>query len=388
MRFRAKRMDVIPPSGTIDMFEKANQLEQSGMKIIHLDLGEPDFVTPKNIRKAAIMALEEGFTHYTTSIGIRELREAIAGDLKTRDVDIQPEKEIIVTSGAKHAIMCAMLATVNPGDEVLVLTPAWPTYSVIIRMAGGIPVGVPTSETYSLNEEGLKKSLSDKSKLIVVNSPNNPTGGVLTKEEMKVIADLATDKDLLVLSDEIYDKFVYDEMTQVSMGSFPDLMSRTIVVNGFSKTYAMTGWRLGYAAAPKEVIGNMLRIQQNSTTCPTSFAQKAALASFREGEYSVGRMIEEYDRRRKIVVSMINDIEGISCLLPKGAFYVFPDISSLGLDSKALAMEFLEEAGVSTIPGSVFAWEGHIRISYATSVENIVEGVKRIKGVLEKAKSL
>ncbi|MFX0069249.1 MAG: pyridoxal phosphate-dependent aminotransferase [Promethearchaeota archaeon] len=388
MRFRAKRMDVIPPSGTIDMFEKANQLEQSGMKIIHLDLGEPDFVTPKNIRKAAIMALEKGFTHYTTSIGIRELREAIADDLKTRDVDIQPEKEIIVTSGAKHAIMCAMLATVNPGDEVLVLTPAWPTYSVIIRMAGGIPVGVPTSETYSLNEEGLKKSLSDKSKLIVVNSPNNPTGGVLTKEEMKVIADLATDKDLLVLSDEIYDKFVYDEMTQVSMGSFPDLMSRTIVVNGFSKTYAMTGWRLGYAAAPKEVIGNMLRIQQNSTTCPTSFAQKAALASFREGEYSVGRMIEEYDRRRKIVVSMINDIEGISCLLPKGAFYVFPDISSLGLDSKALAMEFLEEAGVSTIPGSVFAWEGHIRISYATSVENIVEGVKRIKGVLEKAKSL
>ncbi|MFX0097813.1 MAG: pyridoxal phosphate-dependent aminotransferase [Candidatus Hodarchaeota archaeon] len=387
MRFTAKRMDVIPPSGTLDMFEKASELERSGKKIIHLDLGEPDFITPESIRKEAILALEKGFTHYTTSIGIRELREAIAEDLKTRDVDIQPEKEIIVTSGGKHAIMCAMLATINPGDEVLILTPAWPTYSVIIRMAGGIPVEVPTSGTYSLNEETLKKSLSDKTKLIVVNSPNNPTGGILTKEEMKAIADLATDKDLLVLSDEIYDRFVYDGEKQVSMGSFSDLMSRTILINGFSKTYAMTGWRLGYAAARKEIIANMLRIQQNSTTCPTSFAQKAALASFREGEYSVGRMIEEYDRRRKIAVSMINDIEGISCSLPKGAFYVFPDISSLGLDSKTLAMQFLEEAGVSTIPGSVFAWEGHIRISYATSAENIIEGFNRIKGMLEKLKS-
>ncbi len=377
-------MNVIPPSGTLDMLQKASSLERSGREIIHLEIGEPDFTTPESIRKAAAIALDEGFTHYTSSFGILELREAIADDLKTRGIDIDPEREIIVTPGGKHAILCAILSTVNPGDEVLILTPAWPTYFVITRIAGGVPVEVPTSETYFLSEESLKESVSDKTKLIVVNSPNNPTGGVLAKEEMNAVADLATEKDLLILSDEMYDRFVYDGVKQVSMGSFSNLMSRTILINGFSKTYAMTGWRLGYAAAPKDVINSMLRIQQNSTTCPTSFAQKAAVASFKEGQSSLGKMIEEYDRRRKAAVSALTDIEGIDCPMPKGAFYVFPDFGSFGLDSKTLAMKFLEEAGVSTTPGSVFAWEGHIRISYANSVENIIEGIKRIKGFLER----
>lgn len=377
-------MDVIPPSGTLGMFEKASALERSGKKIIHLDVGEPDFTTPKNIREAATTALDEGFTHYTSSYGLLELREAIAEDLRTKGVDVDPGREIIVTPGGKHAILCAILSTVNPGDEVLILTPAWPTYFVITRIAGAIPVGVSTSETYSLDKEALKESLSDKTKLIVINSPNNPSGGILTEEEMSVVADLANEKDLLVLSDEMYDRFVYDDMKQISMGSFSNLMSRTILINGFSKTYAMTGWRLGYAAAPREVIDNMLRIQQNSTTCPTSFAQKAAVASFRDPQDSLRRMIDEYDRRRRAAVRALNNIEGISCPMPKGAFYVFPDFSSFGLDSKTLTMRFLEEAGVSTIPGSVFAWEGNIRISYSTSLKNIVEGIKRIEELLEK----
>lgn len=377
----AKRMDLIKPSGTISMSEKARAMKRSGRKVYNLDVGEPDFDTPEHVKEAACEAIKSGFTHYTSSRGIIELREAISEDLKSRGFEANPEKEIIVTPGAKHAIYCACLATLDPKDEVLVLSPTWPTHFTCIEAAEAKAIEVPCGEAYSLDEEALKGKITRKTKMVVVNSPNNPTGGVLSLQDLKAIADLAVDHDLLVLSDEIYDQMVYDGLEARSMASFEGAKERTIVVNGFSKTYAMTGWRLGYASANKDIIDAMNTVQQATTTCPTSFSQKAGVAALKGTQEPLRKMVEEYDRRRRFIVKGLNEIAGIRCVMPKGAFYAFPDLSSLRMPSVELGSKLLEEEGVCTTPGSAFGecGEGHIRCSYATDLETISAALEKIK---------
>ncbi len=380
----ANRMAVIPPSDTIKMLEIAKNMEKEGKPIIHLEVGEPDFDTPSHIKAAALKALEEGFVKYTESKGIPELRRAIAIQIKEKsgcDVDVD---EIIVTPGSKHAIFCAVLALLEPGDEVLIPSPTWPTYRVIVRFAGGVPRDVPLGQDYSLDEEALKESINNKTRMMIINSPNNPTGGAFEREEMKAIADLAVDHNLYIISDEIYDALTYDGFKQTSILSFEEARSLSVLIHGFSKTYAMTGWRVGYAVAPKEVVGAMSRIQQNTTTCAASFAQKAALEALRGPQDCVEEMRREYDKRRRILVKTLNEIEGVKCPTPKGAFYVFPDFSAYIEDSVSFAERLLKEKGVCVTPGKVFGLggEGHVRISYAASLEHILEGVKRIRELL------
>jgi len=382
----AKRMGLIKPSGTIAMAERAREMERRGLRVYHLDVGEPDFDTPVHIKEAAIAALKEGFTHYTSSRGLLELREAISEDLRKRGIDADPKSEILVTPGAKHAIYCACLSILDPGDEVLVLAPTWPTHFQCVEIAEARAIEVPCGEDYSLNEEELKARVTGKTRMILMGSPNNPTGGVLSGEAVKTIVDVAEDHDLLILSDEVYDRLVYDGFKPLSPASVENGRERTIVVNGFSKAYAMTGWRLGYASASREIIEAMTQIQQSTTTCPVSFVQKAGIAALRGPQDQVERMIEEYDRRRRFIVERLNEIEGIRCVMPKGAFYVFPDVSGLKMSSSEFSLRMLEEVGVSTTPGSVFGkcGEGHIRVSYASDIETISEGVKRIGEFVKK----
>ncbi|RLG99231.1 pyridoxal phosphate-dependent aminotransferase [Candidatus Bathyarchaeota archaeon] len=374
-------MRLIKPSGTMVMAEKAREMERKGRKVYRLDIGEPNFDTPAHIKEAAVKAIREGFTHYTSSRGILELREAISEDLETRGIDADPKDEILVTPGAKHAIYCACLSTLDPGDEVLVLSPTWPTHFQCIEIAEARAIEVPCGEDYSLNEEELKARITGKTRMILTGSPNNPTGGVLNEEEVKAIVDIADDHDLLILSDEIYDRLVYGDFKPLSPASLEDGRDRTIVVNGFSKTYAMTGWRLGYAYANGEIIEAMARIQQSTTTCPVSFVQKAGVAALRGPQDQVEKMVEEYDRRRRFIFEKLSEIEEIRCVMPQGAFYIFPDISSLNMSSSEFCLRLLEEAGVSTTPGSIFGecGEGYVRVSYASDIQTISEGIKRIK---------
>lgn len=382
----AKRMKKIEPSGTIVMAEKAREIQQAGRKILNLDVGEPDFDTPEHIKQAAIKAIKNGFTHYTSSKGTLELRQAIADDLATRNIKANPENELIVTPGGKHALYCACLATLDPDDEVLVLAPTWPTHFQCIEVAEARAIEVPCGPSYNLDEEALKNGITDKTKMILVGSPNNPTGGVLGPDETKAIVDLAVDHGLLILSDEIYDRIVFDDFKTRSPASFDNVRERCIVINGFSKAYAMTGWRMGYAFANEKIIEAMVRVQQSTTTCPASFVQKAGVVALRGSQDSIRKMVQEYDLRRKFIVSQLNKITGVSCNMPKGAFYVFPDIKSLGVTSLEFCSRLLEEEGVSITPGSVFgeSGEGYVRMSYATSLETIGEAVKKIKGFVNK----
>jgi aspartate/methionine/tyrosine aminotransferase len=382
----AKRMRTIEPSGTIAMAEKAREMQRTGRKILNLDVGEPDFDTPEHIKQAAIDAIKNGFTHYTSSKGTLELRQAIADDLATRNIMANPEKELIVTPGGKHALYCACLATLDPEDEVLILAPTWPTHFQCAEVAEARTVEVPCGPSYNLDEEALKKGITRKSTMIVVSSPNNPTGGVMDVDDIKAIVDLAVDHDLLIMSDEIYDRIVFDDFKIRSPASFDDIRERCIILNGFSKAYAMTGWRIGYAFANEEIIEAMVRVQQSTTTCPASFVQKAGVAALKGPQDSIQKMVQEYDRRRKFIVEQLNNIDGIKCNMPKGAFYVFPKIKALGISSLEFCSRLLEEEGVSTTPGSVFgeSGEGYIRMSYATSLETIGEAVKKIKAFANK----
>jgi len=382
----AERMRLIPPSGTMRMKEKADKLAREGKEVLHLEVGEPDFDTPEHIKQAAYQALKEGFTHYGSGRGILELRRAISEDLAKRGIEANPESEILVTPGSKHAIYCACLATLNPGDEVLVLSPAWPTFYACIQAAEARPVEVPTGEGYSLNEEGMKERITNRGRMILVNSPNNPTGGALKEKEVQTVADLAKDQDFLVLSDEIYNRLVYDDFKPVSMASLEGMGERTVTVNGFSKTYAMTGWRLGYAAANKEIIEAMGRVQETTTTHPATFVQKAGVAALKGSQDCVDQMVKEYDRRRKTIVKGLNDMPGITCPTPRGAFYAFPDFSALKKPSEEIVEKLLEEEGVCTTAGSIFGThgEGHIRLSYATSLNVIIEAMEKLRNFVEK----
>ena len=381
----SRRMNLIPPSGTIEMFEKAGSLERMGRRVLHLEVGEPDFDTPEHIKRAAYEAMKRGFTHYTSSRGIPELREAISEYVREwKGFEADPDREIIVTPGTKHAIYCACMALLNPGDEVILLSPIWTTFFACVRAAEAIPVELHAPWGCWFDEEELKEKISDRTRMIIVNSPNNPTGGALDADCVKAIADLAEDHGITVLSDEIYSRIVYDGFRQVSPASLIGV-EHTVTVDGFSKTYAMTGWRLGYAIASREVVDAMVRLQQATTTCPASFVQAAAVEALRSSQECVEEMVREYDRRRRMLVERLSRIPGIRCEKPRGAFYVFPDVSAAGKPSRQVVMELLETEGVCTTPGSVFGrlGEGHIRISYATSMQTLSEALDRIEEYFE-----
>ncbi len=382
--------DRVKSMGVEDAFivlEKAKAMERAGTKVIHFEIGEPDFDTPGNIKEAAIKALREGFTHYTPADGIYELREAIAEKAgEKRDIDVKPE-EVVVTVGGKMAIFSAVLTFVNPGDEVILPSPAYPAYAAAVELAGGSIVKVPLLEEkgFSFRPEDIEGRVSERTKAIIVNSPSNPTGGVIAKSDLEALAEIAKKHDLVVLSDEIYEDIVFDGEKHFSIASIPGMKERTVIISGFSKSYAMTGWRLGYAIAPENVADKIKRIQLNACSCPVSFAQKGAIEAILNGMESARSMAMEYERRRDVIIDGLNRIPGFKCLRPKGAFYAFPNVKELGLSSKVLASRILEEAAVALLPGTSFGaeGEGYLRLSFATSIENIREGLERIRGFVE-----
>ncbi|MEM3754678.1 MAG: pyridoxal phosphate-dependent aminotransferase [Candidatus Bathyarchaeia archaeon] len=354
--------------------------------VINLGIGEPDFDTPKNIKEAAKKALDEGFTHYTPNAGILELREAIAKKLKEENrIEANPETEIIVTLGGMQALHFALSSILDKGDKVLVPTPAWSAYVPAISIVGGIPIEVSTSEKneFKVSIEDLKKCLKKKTKAIIVNSPNNPTGSVLDKHEIEEIADFAIEHDLMIISDEIYEKFIY-EGEHFSIASLEGLKDKVITINGFSKTYAMTGWRIGYAIANEDIISKMLKHQMYDATCPPAFIQKAAIEALTGPQDSVKIMKEEYNKRRELVYKRLNEINGIFAIKPKGAFYIFPSIKSFKISSEEISKYLLEKARVMILPGSMFGecGEGYIRISYAIAYEKLKIALDKISDAL------
>lgn len=377
-------MERIPPSGTLKMFELANRLESEGRRIFHFQVGQPDFPTPDNIVKAGIEALKQGFTRYTPVRGIPPLLEAIESLYDRRGIEIDGGKNVIVTPGAKMALFQGFLSTLDTEDDVLLLAPAWPTYRVMIRVVGAKPVDVNTGPGFDLDEEHLKNAVGRTVSSLIINTPNNPTGGVLSKEQMKFIYDLAEDHDFVIFSDEIYEDLVYDGYKQTSMLEVDTTLERTLIINGVSKSYAMTGWRLGFAVGNEETIDNMVRIQQNTTSCATSFVQHAGVEALTGDQSSITRMRSEYQKRRDLVTKLFNKIPGVTCLNPKGAFYVFPDFSAVGLSSQTLAELFLKKAGVCTTPGIVFGkkYDNHLRFSYSASLTDIKEGIAILKEFL------
>jgi len=377
----ANRTKQIQASRTLTVDAKAKELKAAGEDIISFSAGEPDFDTPEHIKMAAMGALEAGMTKYTPSSGILELRQAICEKLSAENnVSYQPH-QITVSCGAKHACLNAILATINPGDEVIIPSPYWTSYPEMVRIAGGEPYIVPTTaeNDYKITPEQLAESISPATKMLILNTPANPTGTVYTEKELVQLVEVAIEEDLIILADEIYEKLVYDDAQHVSIASFsPGVYNRTITVNGFSKTYAMTGWRLGYTAAPKPIAEAIDRIQSHSTSNVTSFAQRGALAALKGPQQCVQDMRAEYDKRRQRCIEILRTIPKLSCNTPKGAFYILVDISKTGLSSEDFAEQLLTKEKVAVVPGSAFGDDSVIRISYATSMENIERGLGRL----------
>ena len=384
MDWTSHTMERIPASGTLKMFELAKRLESEGRRIYHFEVGQPDFPTPDNVVAAGIEALEHGFTRYTPSRGIPPLLTAIEEHYAGRGINIDGSKNVIVTPGAKMALFQGCLSTLDAGDDVLLLSPAWPTYRVMVRTVGAKPVDVNTHPNYGFDEEALKNACSKTVTALVINTPNNPTVGVLEKDHLKLIHDLAVDHDFVVFSDEIYEMLVYDGFRQTSMLEIDPNMDHTLVINGFSKTYAMTGWRLGYAIGNEETINNMVRIQQNTTSCATSFVQYAGAEALKGDQSIIKNMTEEYQKRRDLITSIFCNIPGVQCVKPKGAFYVFPDFSTYNLSSNTLAELILKKIGITSTPGIAFGkkYDSHLRFSYATELSEIKEGLATLSDFL------
>ncbi len=377
----ANRTQEIQASRTLAMDAKAKALKAAGEDIISFSAGEPDFDTPEHIKMAAMGALEAGMTKYTASSGILELRQAICEKLATDNGITYTPEQITVSCGAKHACLNAILATINPGDEVIIPGPYWTSYPEMVRIAGGEPYIVPTTAStgYKLTPEQLSESVSPASKMLILNTPGNPTGAVYTEAELVQLVEVAIEEELYILSDEIYEKLIYGDAKHVSVAAFsPGVYERTITINGFSKPYAMTGWRLGYSAAPKHVANAIDRIQSHSTSNVTSFAQRGALAALKGPQNCIDEMRREYDKRRLRTLEIIRTIPKLSCVEPLGAFYLLVDISKTGLGSEDFAEQLLTKEKVAVVPGSAFGDDSLIRISYATSMENIERGLGRL----------
>ena len=389
--WNAKRMTGIPFSGIRKIMQEATLLETQGKSIIHLEIGRPDFDTPQHIKDAAKQALDDGFVHYTSNYGTLELRQAIAEKLqRDNSVQVDPATEIIVTVGTNEAIAIAMLALIDPGDEVLIPDPTWLHYFYCVQLAGGVPIHVPlrAANHFQIDPADLARAITQRTKMIIVNSPHNPTGAVLDQTILKEIAELAIKRDLLVLSDEIYEKIIYDGVQHFSIANLPGMAERTLTANGFSKTYSMTGWRVGYIAARKHFIDAMIRVHQSSATSATSFAQSGALAAYRGSQECVRQMTAEFARRRDFIVRALARIEGIECVKPAGAFYTFPSIKNLGLSSEEFTLNLLH-AGVAVVPGSAFGeyGEGYVRIAYSNSYENLEIAMDRIADAVRKIRT-
>lgn len=379
----AERMSRISESGTVRISNIVGKLRSEGKDIVSFALGEPDFPTPRHIVEAASRALNEGFTHYTPSNGIPELREAIAEKMQKENCVNCAPANVMVTP-AKQAIFMTIMALVDEGDEVIIPDPAWVSYVPIVNFAGGKPVFVQTSgDDFSLKAEDVADRVTERTKMIIVNSPSNPTGGLMDRNGLELLADLATDRKLIVLSDEIYEKIIY-EGTHHSIASFDGMFERTVTINGFSKAYAMTGWRLGYMVADKPVLDQVGKLQQQSITCAASFAQKAGVAALKGGDDCVRKMVDEFRARRDLLVKRLNSIKGFRCGTPKGAFYTFPSFD-FKMSSSEFTEHLLKEAQVSVTPGIEFgpSGEGHVRFSYAASRENIEKGMDRIARAVE-----
>lgn len=391
----SKKALQISPSITLEITAKAKEMKSKGIDVIGFGAGEPDFNTPENIQEAGIKAIKEGNTRYTATSGIAELKKAICNKLRIdNNLDYEPSN-ILVSSGAKHSLYNAFCAILNPGDEVIVPVPYWVSYPEFVKLADGVPVEVVTKEEndfkYTVND--LEKALTNKTKAIILNSPSNPTGTAYSEAELKDIAEWAVKNNIFVVSDEIYEKLIYDGEKHVSIASLGDeIKDLTIVINGMSKAYAMTGWRIGYLAAHKEIVSVINNVQAHTTSNPSSIAQYASVEALNGSQEVIEEMIKHFIERRNFMVEKVNEIKGLSCRKPKGAFYVMANFSELkGKTIKGITINtsldfaslLLEEGKVAVVPGIAFGSDDYIRLSYATSMDNIVEGLNRIKNILE-----
>jgi aspartate aminotransferase len=383
----AERMSRLGTESAFDVFAKAKQLEAQGRSIIHLEIGQPDFPTPFPICEAAFRAMKDGYTGYTPAAGLLELREAIAEHISmSRGVAIHPD-EVVVTPGAKPIIFFTLLALVNEGDEVIYPNPSFPIYESVINFVGakGVPLPLREDVEFRFHLDDLKNAVSDRTKLLILNSPQNPTGGLLQKEDLAAITELAHQHNFYILSDEIYSRILY-EGQHISPIQFPGMKSRTILLDGHSKTYAMTGWRLGYGIFPKSLVEGIVRLMINSNSCTCAFTQIAGIEALKGSQKSVYEMVSEFQRRRDAVVKGLNAIAGMHCLKPAGAFYAFPNVNQLPLPCNKLADYLLDEAGVALLSGTAFGkyGDGYLRISYANSLENIEEAIDRMQKAILK----
>src|SRR5512146_1395219 len=382
----ASRMELIGTETAFEAAARARALEATGREVIHLEIGEPDFDTPANVREAAKRALDSGATHYAPFPGIPDLRAAIAEDFSARRGMAVAPDSVFVTVGGKGVMYYAIMALVEPGDEVIVPDPGYPIYASVTKFVGGtvVPIPIRQENDFRLDIDELISLVTPRTKLIVLNSPANPTGGVLTREDLERIAAIAVERDLAVLSDEIYSRILY-EGEHVSIATLPGMAERTIVLDGFSKTYAMTGWRLGYAIVPESLAFAFGRLIINSVSSATTFAQVGAVEALRGPQDAVDAMVAEFHARRDLIVDGLNSLPGFTCLRPKGAFYVFPDVSGTGRTGDEMANLLLNEAGVSVLSGTAFGDVGkhHIRLSYANSPEQISRAIEKMRAVLE-----
>jgi aspartate aminotransferase len=384
----ASRTSHLRPEGAYQVLARAQELEATGRELIHLEIGQPDFETFDNIRLAGMRAIAEGQTRYTPPIGIQALREVIAGDAGRRHgLQIHPN-QVVVSPGAKPNLFFPMLALIEPGDEVIYPSPGFPTYEAVIRVAGGRPVPVPLKEenNFSFDLDAFHRLVSKRTRLVILNSPSNPTGGVMPLAALVQIAAAAQEFDFWVLSDEIYSRLVYDQLHAPSIASLPGMMERTIIVDGFSKTYAMTGWRLGYGIMPIRLAHTVQLLLTHSVGCTAQFTQVAGIEALTGPQAQVDAMVSEYQKRRDAIVGGLNAIPGVTCQRPQGAFYVFPNIKTFGMPSAELAAYLLEKAGVAVLAGSDFGeyGEGYLRLTYSNSLENIHKAIENIgKGLKE-----
>jgi len=380
----AERMSRLGTEGAFEVLAKARRLEAQGKRIVHLEIGEPDFATPDNIVEAGISAMQHGYTHYTPASGILEARQAVAGFVsRTLKTEVDPT-EVVLVPGSKNVLLFTLLACIEPGDEVILPDPGYPAYASQVNFIGGVPKTVTLREESGcrMDLDELASLVTPKTRMLIVNTPQNPTGGVLTAEDVQFVCDLANKHDLLVVSDEIYSQLVYG-FHHVSPLSHPGMRERTVLMDGLSKSYAMTGWRLGYAVAPKALAAKLDTLMINSSSCAAAFTQMAAIEALTtpESEHAVARMVKVFEHRRNLVVDGLNAIPGMRCARPQGSFYVFPNIEGTGLDEHELSDRLLAEAGVAVLPGTAFgdAGKGFIRLAYTQSEDELKLGLDRIK---------
>ena len=378
----AKRMNRLGTETAFEVLAKAQKLESQGKNVIHLEIGEPDFNTPENIITAGQNALSNGFTSYNPSPGYGDLRDAIANEINTsRGINVSGEN-VIVTPGGKPIMFFVMLALIENGDEVLYPNPGFPIYESMIEFCGGtaVPMKLHGDRDFNIDIKEVSNQITSKTKLMIINSPNNPCGSILGDTELEELANLAKENNILVLSDEIYSRFLFEGVHN-SITTFPDMLSQTIILDGFSKTYAMTGWRIGYGVFPKNLVEPISRLVTNSVSCTASFTQQAAIEAISGSQKEPNLMVQEFKKRRNLIVDGLNSIPGFNCAMPKGAFYAFPSISGTGFSSGVLANRLLEEAGVALLAGECFGkyGEGFLRISFANSEKNLNEALSRIE---------